>query len=103
MRVSLINDLNMNSTEMSQLAVSLLKMIDNIKAKTSVPLPEPTLGKHHPNELDRLLLQMRKKYMKLIINKCEKLPNMEFKSVLEELEGFYNILLQLEQEVNLNI
>jgi hypothetical protein len=67
-----------------------------------VELPEPIPGKHHPNDLDRLLRQTRVKYLKQIVNKCEKLPNMEFKYVLEELESFYDILSHVEQEVYLN-
>lgn len=39
------------------------------------------------------------KYLKQIVNKCEKLPNMEFKSVLEELENFSDILDQILKEV----
>ena len=64
-----------------------------------MPLPEPVIGKHHPNELDRLLLQMRKKCLKHINQKCDKLPSMEFKAVLKEFESFYHTLVQLEQEV----
>lgn len=37
--------------------------------------------------------------MKQIVSKCDKLPNMEFKSVLEELEEIYDILDQLQKEV----
>lgn len=64
-------------------------------------MPEPLAGKHIPNELDRLLRKMRTKNLKEIAEKCEKLPNMEFKAVLQELETFYKILDQLEEDVNL--
>ena len=64
-------------------------------------MPEPLAGKHIPNELDRLLRKMRTKNLKEIVEKCEKLPNMEFKAVLQELETFYKILDQLEEDVNL--
>lgn len=64
-----------------------------------IPLPDATNGKHQPNELDKLLRKTRIKYMKLIVSKCDKLPNMEFKSVLEELEEIYDILDQLQKEV----
>ena len=67
----------------------------------SIPLPEPLAGKHIPNELDRLLRKMRLKNLKDIVDKCEKLPNMEFKAVLQELENFYRILDQLEEDVSL--
>lgn len=69
-------------------------------ASIRMPLPEPIVGKHHPNELDRHLLLMRKKYMKQISHKCEKLPSMEFKAVLKEFETFSSMLNQLEQEVS---
>jgi myoferlin len=64
----------------------------------SQPLPEPAVNVHHPNELDRLLLQMRKKSIKKIVHKCEKLPNVELKNVLEELENFARTIRQLEKE-----
>ena len=72
----------------------------NMPEPLSMPLPEPIIGKHHPNELDRQLLLMRKKYMKQINQKCEKLPSMEFKAVLKEFETFSSVLNQLEQEVS---
>lgn len=39
------------------------------------------------------------KYLKQIVSKCDKLPNMEFKSVLEELQEMYDILDQIQKEV----
>ena len=51
-----------------------------------------------PNELDKRLRQSRIKYMIEIVNMCGKLPNMEFKAVLDELENFYKNLERLEKE-----
>ena len=62
-------------------------------------MPEPIAGKHHPNELDKLLKKTRINTMKHLAQKCDKLPNMEFKAVIEELKVFYDILLNIEQEV----
>ncbi len=53
-----------------------------------------------PNELDKRLRLSRVKYMIEIVNTCGKLPNMEFKGVLEELENFYKNLEHLEKEVS---
>lgn len=66
-------------------------------------MPDATNGKHQPNELDKLLRKTRIKYLKQIVSKCDKLPNMEFKSVLDELEEIYDILDQLQKEVSLLI
>ncbi len=63
-------------------------------------MPEPLPGRHHPNELDRLLKRMRMKYLNQIAQKCHKLPNTEFKLVIEEFQEMYKILGQIEQEVN---
>lgn len=73
-------------------------MPPSIKNKR-IPLPDATNGKHQPNELDKLLRKTRMKYLKQIVTKCDRLPNMEFKSVLEELESFYDILDQIQKEV----
>ena len=44
-------------------------------------------------------MQMRKKYLKQIVKKCEKIPNMEFKYVLEELQSLSDSLTPLIIEV----
>ena len=56
-------------------------------------------GTFVPNELDKRLRKTRIQYMIDIVNICGKLPNMEFKSVLEELENFEKNLEYLEKEV----
>jgi hypothetical protein len=63
------------------------------------PLPEAQPNRHHPNELDRFLKKMRLKYMHQIAHKCNKLPNTEFKLVIEEFQNIFAILSQIEQEV----
>lgn len=57
------------------------------------------VGKHHPNELDKLLKKQREKYLKLIVEKCDRLPNMEFNKVIEELAKIHDLLSQMEHEV----
>ena len=57
------------------------------------------MGKHQQNELDRNICKMREKYLNQIVKKCEKLPNMEFKYVIEELESLSRSLSHLELEV----
>jgi hypothetical protein len=64
-----------------------------------IPLPEPVIGKHHANDLDKLFKKTRMKYLKQIVHKCDKLPNMEVKSVLDEFQEFYDVLVNLETEV----
>jgi hypothetical protein len=64
-----------------------------------MPLPESLLGKHQLNELDRNIRQMREKYLAQIVKKCEKLPNMEFKHVIDELESLSRSISHLEFEV----
>ncbi len=64
-----------------------------------IPLPEPVIGKHHANDLDKLFKKTRIKYLKQIVHKCEKLPNMEVKAVLNEFQEFYEVLINLEKEV----
>ncbi len=70
-----------------------------------IPFPEKILpdneGTFVPNELDKRLRKTRIQYMIDIVNICGKLPNMEFKSVLEELENFEKNLEYLEKEVNI--
>ena len=58
-------------------------------------------GKHHPNELDRLLNLSRAKALKHIVQKCEKLPNMDFNDVIDELEVLASILKDCEKEVKI--
>ena len=62
-------------------------------------MPEPIPGRHLPNDLDRHIYHMRVKYLRYIVRKCDKIPNMEFKYVLEELKDLANYLLHLENEV----
>ena len=61
-------------------------------------MPEPQVGQHHPNELDKLLRKTRLKYLNQIAQKCSKLPTAEFKQVIEELEAIQLMLSQLQQE-----
>ncbi len=42
---------------------------------------------------------MRMKYLNQIAQKCHKLPNTEFKQVIEEFQAIHSILSQIEQEV----
>ena len=46
---------------------------------------------------------MRNKYLKQIVKKCEKIPNMEFKFVLEELQNLSDSLIHLEHEVFIKV
>jgi hypothetical protein len=62
-------------------------------------LPQPIPGRHHPNELDRLIYESRLKILKQIIHKCEKLPNADFNEVIEELEICVILLKNIEKEV----
>lgn len=64
------------------------------------PLPEPISGKHHPNELDKLFKKLREKCLNQIVDKCERLPHMEFDKVIEEIAKIYDLLDQIEHEVN---
>lgn len=66
-----------------------------------MPLPEPIVGRHLSNDLDRLLSKMRSKCLTKIIKKCELLIEMEFGLILGELENIYDSLSQIENEVNL--
>ena len=66
----------------------------------SAPLPQPIPNIHQPNELDRNIYMMREKVLKSIVKKCEKIPNMEFKYVIEELENLSRSLSHLELEVD---
>jgi hypothetical protein len=62
-------------------------------------LPQPIPGRHHPNELDRLLYESRVKVLKQINLKCDKLPNADFNEVIEELETCVILLKNIEKEV----
>lgn len=55
------------------------------------------------NELDKLRRGVRIKAMKEIVAKCKRLPNLEFKYVLEELESICSSLEKIEAEVILII
>jgi len=66
-----------------------------------LPLPKPSSNNYHWNELDKKRYELRSKKLKEIVAKCELLPNMEFRQVIEELETFVSILEKLEQEVSI--
>lgn len=83
---------------MIEILIILVKTIRSL-IRLRVPLPQPIPNKHQPNELDRNIMQMRKKYLKQIVKKCEKIPNMEFKYVVEELQNLSNSLSHLIIEV----
>ena len=51
------------------------------------------------NELDRKYYALRVKSLKSIVTKCEQLPDMEFRFVVEELENILKLLEKIEQEV----
>lgn len=64
-------------------------------------LPDPvTSCKTQSNDLDKNRYIMRCKQMKTIVKKCQKMPNLEFKLVLEELETIVATLEKIEKEVN---
>lgn len=62
-------------------------------------MPELNSSKNLVNELDRLRRGIRVKTMKEIVSKCKRLPNLEFKYVLEELESILSSLEKIEAEV----
>ena len=62
-------------------------------------LPQPIPGKHQPNDLDRHIRQMREKCLQKIVERCEKIANVEFENVLDELENLNKMLDNLEIEV----
>ncbi|CAF0722705.1 unnamed protein product [Brachionus calyciflorus] len=87
-----------NSPKLNDLAVSILKMIENIRQKASTSLLEPLNGKHHPNELDRLLRKLRVKYLHQIVVKCERLPHKDMNTVIDEMQKMHDLLTQIEHE-----
>ena len=42
---------------------------------------------------------LREKVLKQIVSRCEKIPNLEFPQILEELECLIDILARLENDV----
>ena len=56
-------------------------------------------SKHQSNTLDKHIRQMREKCLSQIVKKCDKITNMEFGFVLDELESLSQLLAHLEHEV----
>ena len=83
----------------SLLAAYLYNSFEQSNYECRMPLPEPVAGKHHPNELDKLLKKTRTQALKMLAKKCDKLPNMGFKNVIDELTTFNQILIDIEQDV----
>ena len=68
-----------------------------------MPLPDPVVcGKCQANELDRKRYILRKKQLKEVEKRCEKMPNLELRGVLDEMGSIVDILEKLEKEVKLN-
>ena len=110
--------------EINEIALNILDSLEHIKEKASydlktylglkkwfstvkiywnfsLPLPKPSSNNYHWNELDKKRYELRSKKLKEIVAKCELLPNMELRQVIEELETFVSILEKLEQEVSI--
>ncbi len=64
------------------------------------PLPDPVIcGKFAANELDRKRHVVRKKHLKDVVSRCEKLASLELRTILDEMELIVGILEKIEKEV----
>ncbi len=66
-----------------------------------LPLPDPFIF-DETNELDRKQYMLRKKKLKEVEIRCQKLPKMELRDIFDELEQILEILEKIEKEVNSN-